>query len=191
MIKQPSQDKLLIKLNRLEKITNNLWLLALFVILICLAWIFVPLLLVNWLSTKNLPDNAGVIGDMFGSVNALFAGLAFLLLIWSVFQSNKAIKIQQEELSLQRVELKESREVLKDQAESQEKMIEAIAELSRQTQKSSQVTAVANLLQVQAEMVKNSQLNANAEKTHSKIAKEFRNTLSILEQYSEQLGNPE
>ncbi len=180
---EPSQDKYLSKLNKLEKFTNTLWALGTCIVLVCLAWIVVPLLLVDWLSTKDLPENAGVIGDMFGSVNALFAGLAFLLLIWSVFQSNKAIKIQQQELSLQREELKESREVLKDQAESQEKMIQAIAELSQQTKMASHVSARSALIQANMELLGNPRMQVHTLQNEPEIASDLRVILLSMEKY--------
>jgi len=177
---EPSQDKIL---NKIMKLTNTLWTLVACAIVVITAWILIPFALVNWLSTKNLPDNAGVIGDMFGSVNALFAGLAFLLLIWSVFQSNQAIKIQQQELSLQREELKESREVLKDQAESQEKMIEAITELSQQTKMASHVSARSALIQANMELLGNPRMQVHTLQNEPEIASDLRVFLLSMEKY--------
>lgn len=48
----------------------------------------------------------GIIGDMFGAINALFSGLALFGIIVSIL-------IQQEELSLQRFELNKTREEFK------------------------------------------------------------------------------
>jgi hypothetical protein len=47
------------------------------------------------------PENRGQFGDMFGAVNALFTGLALLGAMY-------AIRLQTEELALQREELKKS-----------------------------------------------------------------------------------
>lgn len=56
----------------------------------------------------------GLFGDMFGAINSLFSGLAFVGIIYTIF-------LQQKELELQRKELKLTREELKRQAEAQEK----------------------------------------------------------------------
>lgn len=48
-------------------------------------------------------EDSGMIGDMFGSINALFSGLALFGIIISIL-------IQQEELRLQRIEVKQTRD---------------------------------------------------------------------------------
>ncbi len=56
------------------------------------------------------PGGPGIFGDMFGSINALFSGLAFIGVIF-------AILLQRQELGLQRKELEQTREELKGQKE--------------------------------------------------------------------------
>ena len=56
------------------------------------------------------PDQIGQFGDMFGAVNALFAGLAFAGVIF-------AIILQKKELELQRQELRETRGEIRGQKE--------------------------------------------------------------------------
>lgn len=58
----------------------------------------------------DTPQDRGLFGDMFGSVNALFSGLAFAGVI-------VALILQKKELSLQRAELEQTREELKGQKE--------------------------------------------------------------------------
>ena len=67
------------------------------------------------------PDIAasGQFGDMFGTVNALFSGLAFLGVIY-------AIVLQREELQLQRKELELTRKELTRSAEAQENSEKAL-----------------------------------------------------------------
>jgi len=72
-------------------------------------------------------------GDMFGAVNALFSGLAFLGIIYTIY-------LQRNELALQRGELKLTRDELNRSAQAQEKSEEA---LSRQAE-SLRVTAKLN-----------------------------------------------
>ena len=73
---------------------------------IALAWGIIPCI-------YSPPQSAAEFGDMFGGVNALFSGLAFVGLIW-------AIVLQKEELGLQRQELAETRKELKGQKEQLE-----------------------------------------------------------------------
>lgn len=71
-------------------------------------------------------DKRGQVGDMFGAVNALFSGLAFAGLFYTIILQRKEFSIQQDqlilqrqELQLQRVEMKESRKELANQAQAQ------------------------------------------------------------------------
>jgi hypothetical protein len=59
--------------------------------------------------------NRGEFGDMFGAVNALFSGLAFAGLIFTMHVQRKELSMQRQELALQRHELAASREVMKEQ----------------------------------------------------------------------------
>ncbi len=54
-------------------------------------------------------------GDMFGAVNALFAGLAFAALIAAIYYQREELKLQREELKLQRAELAGQRKQLEEQ----------------------------------------------------------------------------
>ncbi len=83
---------------------KNLWGLLLLVAFVFVCWIL------TWYLLKDI-DDRGTFGDMFGSVNALFSGLAFVGLIY-------AILLQRNELELQREDLKHTREELKGQKEA-------------------------------------------------------------------------
>jgi hypothetical protein len=63
----------------------------------------------------------GQFGDMFGSVNALFSGLAFAFLIYTIWLQREELKLQREELKLQREALELQVEELKRQADELEK----------------------------------------------------------------------
>jgi len=80
-----------------------LW-IAIFAIL--LLWCSTFTLL--WFDDKKALGEIGVFGDMFGAVNALFSGFAFIGIIVS-------IRMQSEELELQRKELRETREEFSQQ----------------------------------------------------------------------------
>lgn len=71
----------------------------------------------------------GTFGDMFGAVNALFSGLAFAGLLYSIFQNKKQILAQQEELLLNRKELLKARKV----QEKTEKALEEQAQHLKDT----------------------------------------------------------
>jgi hypothetical protein len=83
-------------------------LFGLVVVLWAACWIFVPLI-------YNEPEKRGVFGDMFGVVNALFSGLAFAGLIYTILLQREELKAQREELVLTREELKGQKEELQAQ----------------------------------------------------------------------------
>lgn len=53
-------------------------------------------------------QNRGAFGDMFGAINALFSGFAFLGVIITIFLQKKELEYQREELIQTRNELKKS-----------------------------------------------------------------------------------
>ncbi|NHE59959.1 hypothetical protein [Cyclobacterium plantarum] len=55
------------------------------------------------------PSNRGIFGDMFGSINSLFSGLALFGIIVSILNQQKGLKLQQEELAETRFEFKTNR----------------------------------------------------------------------------------
>ncbi len=63
----------------------------------------------------NGVENAGVFGDMFGSVNALFSGFALLGVILTIYLQSKELKYQREELQLTRKEIKGQKQEMKQQ----------------------------------------------------------------------------
>ncbi|MCR9118216.1 MAG: putative phage abortive infection protein [bacterium] len=72
------------------------------------AWIFIP----QWYG-GNI--EAGTFGDMFGGVNALFSGLAFALLVVTLYLQMKELSLQRKELTDTRTELKLQRELMEKQ----------------------------------------------------------------------------
>lgn len=68
----------------------------------------------------------GTIGDMFGAVNALFAGLAFAGIIFTIAMQRRDLELQRRTIEIQTVELKMQRaETARsaDQLESQRKLL--------------------------------------------------------------------
>lgn len=69
-----------------------------------------------WLATTiNNPEKQGQFGDQFGAVNALFSGLAFAGLIFTIILQKKELSLQREELTQTREELKGQKEQLTEQ----------------------------------------------------------------------------
>lgn len=92
--------------------TTNYWPLILLSVgvvgLFALSW--------WWLAfTINDPEKQGQFGDQFGAVNALFSGLAFAGLIFTIILQKKELALQREELIQTREELKGQKEQLEEQ----------------------------------------------------------------------------
>ena len=81
----------------------------------------------------------GTFGDMFGSINALFSGLALAGIILTIL-------LQRKELSLQREELKYTREELKRSADAQEKSEIALNRQAENLKISAKLTALNTLV---------------------------------------------
>jgi Putative phage abortive infection protein len=81
--------------------------------------IIVTLVIVGlWIGTffllKDKPDTSrGTFGDMFGSINALFSGLALAGIILTILLQRKELKLQREELRDTRTEFETQNETLK------------------------------------------------------------------------------
>jgi hypothetical protein len=98
---------------------------ALAPILVCV------LVLALWLSTVAVGqfffqswEERGQFGDLFGSVNALFSGLAFAGLLYAILQRQE-LALQRTELKLQREEMAASRTELAAQVQAQKAMVSA------------------------------------------------------------------
>ena len=98
------------------------------VIFVFVFWIATPLVVYlifpDW-------EISGQFGDVFGSINALFSGLAFAGLIYAILLQKNELSLQREELQLQREEMKKSREALAEQAKLQgNQLLATITELN-------------------------------------------------------------
>ncbi|MCE5181209.1 MAG: hypothetical protein LLG15_05350 [Betaproteobacteria bacterium] len=130
-----------------------------------------------WLT---LPDWAsrGQFGDLFGSVNALFSGLAFAGLY-------SALRLQQEQLALQRTELVLQREELKLQ---REEMAASRAELANQVaaQKAlfrasvAQIAVAATQAKIEAVKMESERYQPQARDYHIKKIEALADALSSL-----------
>lgn len=92
------------------------WLLLLAVLLaVCAIWYFTDLI-VTWLGAPTAPDKRGQFGDMYGSINTLFSGLAFAFLIANTYMQSRQLRMQQEELALTRIEIAAQLNQMKEQS---------------------------------------------------------------------------
>lgn len=64
---------------------------------------------------QKIGERYGTYGDSYGSLNTLFSGLAFGILIISLFMQRQELQAQRNELEAQRNEIKESNEIAKQQ----------------------------------------------------------------------------
>ena len=85
-------------------------------------------------------SDRGTFGDLFGAVNALFSGLAFAGLLYSLIENRKQISSQQEELLISRKELLKARKI----QEKTEKAIEAQVAQMRNTARLSGFNTLVN-----------------------------------------------
>lgn len=88
-----------------------------------------------WLLGDKSFDERGTFGDMFGAVNALFSGFAFLGVIY-------AILLQRTELSLQRAELSLTRQELQKSANAQERSEKALVKQADAMEKTARINSL-------------------------------------------------
>jgi len=91
-------------------------------------------------------SDRGLFGDMFGGINALFSGFAFLGVIY-------AIILQREELRLQRKELKMTREELKRTAEAQEKSEKALSKQAESLKITAKLNGLSSIMHYNIGMI--------------------------------------
>lgn len=87
-------------------------------------------------------ETRGQFGDLFGAVNALFSGLAFAGLIYTVLLQRHELALQREELKLQREEMAKSRGELARQADIQRAQFSAAVAQLRTTARQAEVEAL-------------------------------------------------
>lgn len=98
---------------------------------------------------QKVGETYGTYGDSYGSLNTLFSGLAFAVLIISLFMQRQELRAQREELEAQRNEIKESNAIADAQreiAEKQRLITEQQAELNKQQIQDAKVQNFYNLL---------------------------------------------
>lgn len=93
----------------------SFWVLFWIAFAVIALWAGTGFLLYDATSETPIWGERGTFGDMFGSINALFSGLAFSGLIFTVLLQRQELQMQRHELRLQREEIVESRKELAGQ----------------------------------------------------------------------------
>jgi len=125
-----------------NKDSGFIWVTVITIIVIIGLW------LMTYYKLRNLTEtDRGTFGDMFGSINSLFSGLALAGIILSIL-------LQRKELSLQRQELKDSREELKRTATAQENSEKALNRQAENLKISAKLTALNTLVNYYSDLEK-------------------------------------
>ena len=111
-----------------EKLTTLYWLFAIVLFLWFTSCVIIHLRYKTWAI-------GGTFGDSFGAVNALFSGLAFAGIIFTII-------LQKRELTLQRLVLIDTRRELKRTAEAQEKSEKALVKQAKSMENSAKLNAM-------------------------------------------------
>ncbi len=77
------------------------------VLLVIILWVLTIIIFKNW-----EPNKRGTFGDMFGATNALFSGLAFAGLIFTILLQRKELELQRKELRDTRAEFEQQNKTL-------------------------------------------------------------------------------
>lgn len=120
----------------MKNITSNIGLLTKMIFLVIIIWIVSTILIIFGLN--NWSDR-GTFGDLFGAVNALFSGLAFAGLIYTIVLQKQDLELQRNEITLNRAELKKT-------AKAQQNSEKALIEQVEQMKKASKLNALKTLI---------------------------------------------
>ncbi len=146
----------------MEKIVKKINFLIIAIIFVFIIWISSGLtiyhLLDNW-------SDRGTMGDMFGAVNALFSGLAFATLLYTLQLQREEIKLNRTEITLNRNELSKS---VKAQQESQEVLKQQVAQTHLTAQLNAMNTVI-NYYNNQIESNKSSKDTIDKARTKRKL----------------------
>lgn len=93
------------------------------IVLVILIWIVSTVVII--FSLDNWSDR-GTFGDLFGAVNALFSGLAFAGLIYTIYLQKQDLKMQRKEIELNRNELKKA---AKAQQHSEKALLDQVEQM--------------------------------------------------------------
>lgn len=124
-------------------------------------WLILSIVLLAWLSYLiewfpwwlNQTQDRGKFGDSFGSLNALFSGLAFLGVIWAILLQKRELGLQRKELGLQRKNLELQQQILEHQQQILEHQRKELQEQKETLQKQNFESSFFQLLGLYSEIV--------------------------------------
>lgn len=107
---------------------HTVWRVSAVFLVVVALWLLTPIVTSKIVAglDANTMAMRGQLGDLFGSINALFSGLAFAGVVIAIWLQREELKLQREELRLQRLEVAANREELARAATAQEESREAL-----------------------------------------------------------------
>lgn len=125
-----------------EKNTNKIF----FIVMVCVVIIFIfyggTILYLSTPISELSVNKAGVFGDSFGALTALFSGLAFAGMIWTIYLQRSDLNMQQQQLSLQLEEMEAARSEMATQSKIQRAHFYAVKAQLRTNKIQAEIEAV-------------------------------------------------
>ncbi len=148
------------------------------IVLVILIWIVSTIVIL--LSLDNWSDR-GTFGDLFGAVNALFSGLAFAGLIYTIYLQKQDLIIQRREIELNRNELKKA-------AKAQQHSEKALVDQVEQMKISAKLNALNTLINYYNTQISNSN---NSEEIITKAKLKRRETIFEIDALIDRVSDTE
>lgn len=152
----------------MKETKSNIGILTKMIILVLIIWILSAILILYGLDDWA---DRGTFGDLFGAVNALFAGLAFAGLIYTIL-------LQKQDLTLQRKEIAQNRTELKKSANAQQKSEQALVEQVEQMKITAKLNALKTLIEYYNIVIANPN---NTEETITKAREKRKATIREID----------
>lgn len=111
----------------------------LLLVAVMLVWLL-GAVLIHFGPISGTLEQRGQLGDSFGSINALFAGLAFAGVIYAILLQREELMLQREELKLTRAELARSADAQDSVSQSTQKQLDRHTQIARLTALSALLT---------------------------------------------------
>lgn len=161
---------------KFKKLRENL-----FVILILGVFVLWALSGILTLLFLNQWSDRGTFGDLFGSVNALFSGLAFAALIYTIVLQREEIKSNREEIILNRKELAKG-------AKLQQKAQQLLTQQVKETHLSAKMNAMRTLVDYYNNQISNPKSN---EATIENARTKRKNIIHLIDELIDGLDDSE
>ena len=153
-------------------------LLILMILIVVVIWILSSFLIIfgldNW-------SDRGTFGDLFGAVNALFSGLAFAGLIYTIVLQKQDLELQRKEIALNRTELKKT-------SKAQQHSEKALTEQVEQMKIASKLNALKTLIDYYNIQISNPN---NSEEIIAKAKEKRKATIQEIDLLIDRIGDDE